>query len=159
MVRMVIGITAAALVGATSVHAADRQERKPREKEVRVRLTGCLAVGETGGFLLKNATPMMSPREQRMMNPMSGGVVTDIVEPKTYDLVVPENGPKLGAHVGHRVEIDGFTADTHHGAAHSEKPDPQQTHAPGHEGHDSSEVVKNPQLRVRGVEHMSPTCS
>src|SRR5262245_45921791 len=107
-----------------------------------VTVTGCVAEGSSGSFVLNNA--MMSNAMKKEGTSGTTPPSTPSTSSTTYTLVGGEN---LKAHVGHKVEVTGTP-----GAASS------ATATAGAAGATASSASKAQELRVQSVKMVSATC-
>jgi hypothetical protein len=97
--KNVTAVCCATLLSVAGLSAQSGTMAKDKDKMMSeaMTMTGCVAQGANGHFMLTNA---MKAGE------MKGSMPADM-KPMTYDLM----GGELKAHVGHKVEVTGMMAD------------------------------------------------
>ena len=150
MFVLVCGAVAFAQTPPPSQPTPSQQPSKGMKSDT-VTVTGCVAEGTGGQFMLNNAmmshdmskkegtTPPSTPPSKPSGTPGASGMTS------TYTLV---GGDNLKAHVGHKVEVMGSLSS-------SGSTSPSATTPPSSTGTSAS---KGPELKVQSVKMVSATC-
>jgi len=136
-----------------------RQSSQKSTKSDTVTVTGCVAEGSGGHFMLNNATTASDMKGGTTSgtsgSATSAGATSGVTNTASYMLM---GGDNLKAHVGHKVEVTGTLSNNSRGGAMSGGTPSGGSGSATSGGAMSGSAANAQELRVQSVKMVSATC-